>query len=373
MAKQPRLLAGKVVAITGGARGIGEATARAIASKGAKVAIGDLDVELAQKTASSLGGESLGLELDVTLRDSFASFISQVEERLGPIDVLINNAGIMPLGAFAEEDDATARRMIERGVRFVQVYHNNWDTHGNVADYGDFERASGDVSPADPGGEGSRGFTVFAFTDALFEGTEGYTFQVRSCGTAGDPLSGALEASVAFPTDTPGANADGSLIATLGTAAEGGRQVRLGRHPQHREDAADREVHVDVGRAVQRVEDQQVIAVLALGRRDRRIHLLGGERGGVPAPFDRAQEDVVGGHVEALLPLALRVGGARLAEHAGERAAADQGRDRLAGERDREQQAVQLAGGAGEAAPLLDEELGERLALGVHASSQRAL
>ena len=119
MAKEPRLLAGKVVAITGGARGIGEATARALARKGAKVAIGDLDVELAQKTASSLGGEAIALDLDVTRRDSFASFISQVEERLGPVDVLVNNAGIMPLGDFATEDDATARRMVDINLHGV--------------------------------------------------------------------------------------------------------------------------------------------------------------------------------------------------------------------------------------------------------------
>jgi NADP-dependent 3-hydroxy acid dehydrogenase YdfG len=119
MAKERRSLAGKVVAITGGARGIGEATARAIVAKGGKVAIGDLDVELAQKTAGVLGGETIALELDVTRRDSFASFISQVEERLGPVDVIINNAGIMPLGVFAEEDDATARRMIDINLHGV--------------------------------------------------------------------------------------------------------------------------------------------------------------------------------------------------------------------------------------------------------------
>ena len=119
MAKERRSLAGKVVAITGGARGIGEATARAIVAKGGKVAIGDLDIELAQKTAGVLGGETIALELDVTRRDSFASFISQVEERLGPVDVLINNAGIMPLGPFAEEDDATARRMIDINLHGV--------------------------------------------------------------------------------------------------------------------------------------------------------------------------------------------------------------------------------------------------------------
>ncbi|MDQ3759707.1 MAG: SDR family oxidoreductase [Actinomycetota bacterium] len=113
MAKEPRPLAGKVVAITGGARGIGEVTARSLVREGAKVAIGDLDLDLAEKTASSLGGETIALELDVTRRESFASYLSQVEERLGPVDVLINNAGIMPLGRFVDEDDATARRMID--------------------------------------------------------------------------------------------------------------------------------------------------------------------------------------------------------------------------------------------------------------------
>ena len=110
---EPRSLAGKVVAITGGARGIGEVTARSLVREGAMVAIGDLDLELAEKTASALGGGTIALELDVTRRDSFASYLSQVEERLGPVDVLVNNAGIMPLGRFVDEDDATARRMID--------------------------------------------------------------------------------------------------------------------------------------------------------------------------------------------------------------------------------------------------------------------
>jgi NADP-dependent 3-hydroxy acid dehydrogenase YdfG len=119
MAKERRSLAGKVVAITGGARGIGEATARAIVAKGGKVAIGDLDVELAQKTADVLGGGTVAFELDVTRRDSFEQFVSQVEEHLGPLDVIINNAGIMPIGPFTEEDDATATRMIDINLHGV--------------------------------------------------------------------------------------------------------------------------------------------------------------------------------------------------------------------------------------------------------------
>ncbi len=113
MAKVPRSLAGSVVAITGGARGIGRATAVALIAQGARVAIGDIEASLAEQTARELGAGTIGLPLDVTDRESFARFLDEVENQLGPLDVLINNAGIMPIGAFVEESDATAQRMID--------------------------------------------------------------------------------------------------------------------------------------------------------------------------------------------------------------------------------------------------------------------
>jgi NADP-dependent 3-hydroxy acid dehydrogenase YdfG len=119
MARDPISLRGKVIAITGGARGIGRATAGALVSEGAKVAIGDLDLELAERTAAELGGETIALDLDVTRRDSFQRFIDQTEERLGPLDVLVNNAGIMPIGPFVDEDDATAQRMVDINLHGV--------------------------------------------------------------------------------------------------------------------------------------------------------------------------------------------------------------------------------------------------------------
>ncbi len=75
MAKQRQSLSGKVVAITGGARGIGKATATALVRKGCRVAIGDLDLELAEGTAAELGGGTLALALDVTNRGSFSAFL----------------------------------------------------------------------------------------------------------------------------------------------------------------------------------------------------------------------------------------------------------------------------------------------------------
>ena len=113
MAKQPRSIGGKVVAITGGARGIGRATAEALVREGARVAIGDLDAGLTEEVAGEIGAGTIGLPLDVTDRESFEQFLDEVESRLGPLDVLVNNAGIMPLGDFADEDDATTRRIID--------------------------------------------------------------------------------------------------------------------------------------------------------------------------------------------------------------------------------------------------------------------
>ena len=121
MAKAPRSLAGKIVAITGGARGIGRATATALIAQGARVAIGDIDAPLAAQTASELGSGTIGLTLDVTNRASFEGFLREVESQLGPLDVLINNAGIMPVGAFVDETDATAERMIAINLNGVLI------------------------------------------------------------------------------------------------------------------------------------------------------------------------------------------------------------------------------------------------------------
>jgi NAD(P)-dependent dehydrogenase (short-subunit alcohol dehydrogenase family) len=119
MAKQPRILAGRTAAVTGGARGIGRATAQALLGQGVKVAIGDLDEAAAQQTAEELGPSATALPLDVTDRASFAAFLDGAEERHGPLDVLVNNAGIMQVGRFIDEDDLTARRMIDINLHGV--------------------------------------------------------------------------------------------------------------------------------------------------------------------------------------------------------------------------------------------------------------
>jgi NADP-dependent 3-hydroxy acid dehydrogenase YdfG len=115
---EPRPLNGKVVAITGAARGIGLATARACAARGMKVAIGDLDLGEAQRAAESVPG-AIALALDVTDRASFEAYVDAAEAQLGPLDVLVNNAGIMQLGPFLDEDDATAIRQVDINVHGV--------------------------------------------------------------------------------------------------------------------------------------------------------------------------------------------------------------------------------------------------------------
>lgn len=116
MAKQRQALSDKVVAITGAARGIGKVTAAALVRKGARVAIGDLDLPLAERTAAELGGGTIAIALDVTDRGSLAAFLDETERQLGPLDVMINNAGIMPVTTFPEEGDDSIRRQLDINV-----------------------------------------------------------------------------------------------------------------------------------------------------------------------------------------------------------------------------------------------------------------
>src|SRR5437763_1651050 len=112
---------GRVVAITGAARGIGLATANALAQRGHRVAIGDLDGAEADAVAARLPAEAAGFELDVTDEDSFTRFLDGTEERLGPLEVLVNNAGIMFVGPLDGAGYRGASKVIDVNVKGVMT------------------------------------------------------------------------------------------------------------------------------------------------------------------------------------------------------------------------------------------------------------
>jgi NAD(P)-dependent dehydrogenase (short-subunit alcohol dehydrogenase family) len=112
---------GRVVAVTGGARGIGRAIAGALAGRGARVAIGDVDRTAAEAAAAELGGEAVGVELDVTDGASFERFLDAARERLGPLDVLVNNAGVMVVGPLADANETAAARVMDVNVGGVMT------------------------------------------------------------------------------------------------------------------------------------------------------------------------------------------------------------------------------------------------------------
>lgn len=115
MSRYPKIdLDGAVVAITGGARGIGRACAEAFIARGATVAIGDRELELAQRTAKEIGASAHFV--DVVDRDAFAAFVAEVEAQHGAIEVLVNNAGVMPNGPFVDQHPDVSRMTMDVNV-----------------------------------------------------------------------------------------------------------------------------------------------------------------------------------------------------------------------------------------------------------------
>jgi short-subunit dehydrogenase len=117
---------GKTITITGGARGIGYAIAKALLARGARVVIGDRDVDALESAVAGLAplGPVSGHPLDVADRASFSLFLDKARaEGGGRIDVLINNAGVMPVGPFLDQSEGAIRSAIE--VNFYGVLNGS--------------------------------------------------------------------------------------------------------------------------------------------------------------------------------------------------------------------------------------------------------
>lgn len=112
----------KVVLITGASSGIGEATARHLADQGHHVVLGARRVgriEAIAREITDAGGKSLALALDVTQMDSVNEFVRTAHRRLGRVDVLVNNAGVMPLSLMSELRIDEWNQMIDVNLRGV--------------------------------------------------------------------------------------------------------------------------------------------------------------------------------------------------------------------------------------------------------------
>jgi len=104
-------LEGAVVCVTGAARGIGKATAEALAKRGAHVVLGDIDEAEARNVANTIGNGAITVKLDVANPASFTEFVAKAKE-LGPIALLVNNAGIQRTGRFIDQTLESQHREI---------------------------------------------------------------------------------------------------------------------------------------------------------------------------------------------------------------------------------------------------------------------
>ena len=121
---QAKLLEGKVVAMTGGGGGLGRCYGVAMARAGAAVAVADIDTDAAQATVDAItaaGGQAFAVRTDVTRAADFEQLLDQTEARYGPLDVLLNIAGMFPRVALVDMTEETWDAVIALNLRSVYL------------------------------------------------------------------------------------------------------------------------------------------------------------------------------------------------------------------------------------------------------------
>jgi 2-hydroxycyclohexanecarboxyl-CoA dehydrogenase len=213
--------------VTGGASGIGAATARRLAAEGARVAIGDVNEAGARAVAGELDG--FGCALDVTDTASVRAAVAAIEQQLGPVDVLVNNAGTDLFSYFVNTDEGMWDFVLGVNLRGVLAV-----THAVLP--GMQERRGGSIVnvASEAGRVGSQGSSIYSaakagvigFTKAIAR--ESARYQVRCNAVAPGPI------------ETPLLNAAPELLGELGVRLKQGmvNQTVLRRSGEPEEVAA---------------------------------------------------------------------------------------------------------------------------------------
>ena len=220
-------LENRVALVTGGASGIGAATARRLAGEGARVAIGDIDEQGARTVAGELDG--FGCSLDVSDTGSVRAGVAAATEALGEIDVLINNAGTDRFSFFVNSDEELWDFVLGVNLRGVLAV-----THAVLPGMQERRRGAIVNVASEAGRVGSQGSAVYSaakagvigFTKAIAR--ESARYRVRCNAVAPGPI------------ETPLLNAAGEVLGEIGERLKQGmvNATAMGRSGEPEEVAA---------------------------------------------------------------------------------------------------------------------------------------
>jgi 2-hydroxycyclohexanecarboxyl-CoA dehydrogenase len=202
-------LEGRTALVTGGASGIGAATARRLAAEGARVAIGDLNVDGAREVASEIDGHAAAL--DVTDTASIRAAVDGAREALGPIDVLVNNAGTDRFAFFVNSDEELWDFVLGVNLRGVLAV-----THAVLPGMHELGRGAIVNVASEAGRVGSQGSATYSAAKA---GVIGFT---KAIARESARFGVRCNAIAPGPIDTPLLNAAPEVMGELGARLKQG-------------------------------------------------------------------------------------------------------------------------------------------------------